>query len=241
MPIAHGMTMGELARMFNHEKKINCRLTVVPVENWTRDMYLDQTGLRWTNPSPNIQDLDAAIVYPGIAMTEALMSMGRGTEKPFHVFGSPMLENPADLIKYVEDSGLVNGVKLSVTDFTPTGTLARWHPGEGKLCHGVRMEITDRKEFHAYVLGQVVIDYMHKHYGTQMTANAKGQPVPKYDIWDIRQAATSWVCARTVEGKPLKDTIELVEQQVRDFLPIRAKYLMYPDHAQAEVAPPATN
>lgn len=237
MPIAHGMTMGELARMFNKEKKINCRLTVVPVENWTRDMYLDQTGLRWTNPSPSIQDLDAAIVYPGIAMTEALMSMGRGTTEPFHIFGSPLIEDPAALIKYVEGSGLVEGVKLSVADFTPTGTLARWHHGEGKLCRGARMEITDRSKFKAYVLGQVVIDYMHRTYGTQTMEGAKGRQVPKYNVWGIRQAATSWVCARTVEGKPLKETIELVEKQVKDFLPLRAKYLMYKDKAAAAAEP----
>lgn len=231
MPIAHGMTMGELARMFNKEKKINCRLTVVPVENWTRDMYMDETGLRWTDPSPNIQDLDAAIVYPGIAMTEAIMSMGRGTPKPFHVFGSPIIERPEELIKYVEDSGLVQGVKLSAVDFVPTGTLARWHHGEGQNCHGARMEITDRDKFDAYALGQVVIDYMHKTYGTKMKKNARGEMVPVYDIWNIRQAATSWVCARTVERKSLKSTLELVDKQVKEFLPIRAKYLLYKDHA----------
>ncbi len=234
MPIAHGMTMGEMARMFNKEMRINCRLTVVPVENWTRDMYMDQTGLRWTNPSPNIQDLDAAIVYPGIGMTEAIMSMGRGTEQPFHVFGSPLIEKPDELIKYVEDSGLVEGIKLTAVDFTPTGTLARWHHGEGKLCRGARMEITDREKFDAYNLGQVVIDYMHKTYGTQTTTSSQGQVNPKYDVWKIRQAASSWVCARTVEQKDLKQTLDLVRKQVAEFLPKRARYLMYKDHAEDE-------
>jgi len=233
MPIAHGMTMGEMARMFNREKKINCKLTVVPVENWTRDQYLDETGLRWTNPSPNIQDLDAAIVYPGIAITEAIMSMGRGTNEPFHVFGSPIIKKPEELIKYVEDSGLVEGVKLSVADFTPTGTLARWHHGEGKLCRGAKIEITDRSKFKAYALGQVVIDYMHKTYGTQM-ADSKST-TPKYNVWNIRQAGSSWVMARTIERKPLEETIDLVQKQVKEFLPVRARYLMYPDHAEAEV------
>lgn len=234
MPIAHGMTMGELARMFNKEKRINCRLTVVPVENWTRDMYLDETGLRWTNPSPNIQDLDAAIVYPGIGMTEAIMSMGRGTDEPFHVFGSPIIENPEELISYIKDSGLVEGVKLTAVDFTPTGTLARYHHGEGKLCRGARIEITDREKFDAYNLGQAVIDYMHKTYGTEMVKNAAGELNPKYDIWKIRQAASSWVCARTVERKDLKETLELVRKQVGEFLPKRAKYLMYKDRAADE-------
>lgn len=229
MPIAHGMTMGEMARMFNKENKIDCKLTVVPVEGWRRDMYLDETGLRWVNPSPNIQDLDAAIVYPGIAITEAIMSMGRGTDQPFHVFGSPLIEKPEELIKHVEESGAAKGVKLTVTEFTPTGTLARGHHGEGRVCRGATMEITDRKEFDAYALGQSVIDYMVRTYGDQMTTSSKGQLVPKYNVWAIRQAASSWVCARTAEGKPLKDTLELVRKQVSEFLPVRSKYLMYKD------------
>lgn len=238
MPIAHGMTMGELARMFNKESKINCKLTVVPVEGWTRDMYLDETGLRWVDPSPNIQDLDAAIVYPGIAMTEAIMSMGRGTPEPFHVFGSPIIEKPEELVKYVEDSGLVEGVELSVTDFTPTGTLARWHHGEGKLCRGAKMEITDREKFDAYALGQVVIDYMVKTYGDELVKNSKGKMVPKYNVWAIRQAASSWVCARTVERKPLDETLNLVKKQVENFLPVRAKYLMYKERAEDDTKKP---
>jgi uncharacterized protein YbbC (DUF1343 family) len=241
MPIAHGMTMGELARMFNKEMRINCRLTVVPVENWTRDMYLDETGLRWTNPSPNIQDLDAAIVYPGIGMTEAIMSMGRGTDEPFHVFGSPLIDNPDELIKFVEDSGVVEGVKLTAVDFTPTGTLARWHHGEGKLCRGARMEITDREKFDAYNLGQAVIHYMHKTYGNEMTTNTKGEVSPKYNVWKIRQAASSWVCARTAEGKDLKETLDLVRKQVAEFLPKRAKYLMYKDRSEDDDKKPLKN
>lgn len=234
MPIAHGMTMGELARMFNKEKKVHSRLTVVPVENWTRDMYMDQTGLRWTNPSPNIQDLEAAIVYPGIAMTEGLISMGRGTDEPFHVFGSPIIEHPDEMIKDIEKSGLVEGVKLSVVDFTPTGTLSKGHPGEGRECHGAKMEVKDRKTFRPYVLGQAVIDYLYRTYGDEMTTDSKGKQVSKYNIWRIRAAATSWVCARTVEGKPLKETIAEVDKQVKEFLPVRAKYLMYPEHAQQD-------
>ncbi len=155
------------------------------------------------------------------------MSMGRGTDEPFHIFGSPIIERPEELIKFVEDSGVVKGVKLSVTDFTPTGTLARWHHGEGRLCRGARMEITDREQFDAYALGQAVIDYMVETYGKDYVENANGERVPKYNVWAIRQAASSWVCARTVERKPLKETLELVQKQVEEFKPIREKYLIY--------------
>jgi uncharacterized protein YbbC (DUF1343 family) len=226
MPIAHGMTMGELAKMFNTENKINCNLTVVPMKNWTRDLYYDQTGLRWVNPSPNIQDLDAALVYPGIAMTEALISMGRGTPQPFHVFGSPMIKDPQALINHVMKLGL-KGVKLEPVTFTPTGVLSKDHPGEGRECHGAKITITDRKQFRAYELGQAVIDYMQATYGDEMTTNSKGKMVPKYNIWAIRNAASSWVCARTVERKPFAETMKLVDEQVATFKAMRAKYLIY--------------
>lgn len=226
LPEVHGMTMGELAKMFNAEKKIGCKLTVVPVENWTRDQYFDETGLRWVNPSPNIQDFEAVLVYAGIGITESNMSMGRGTTEPFHIFGMPYIEDPQDLIDHVMALG-VKGVRLEPVEFTPQGTLARHHPGEGQLCKGARMHVTDRKEFKSYALGLAVIDYMYKKYGTEYTTGSKGQLIPKYNIWRIRHFTTSWVCARIMERKPFAETLALVEKQVAEFLPIREKYLMY--------------
>lgn len=224
MPIAHGMTMGELAKMFNTENRINCKLTVVPLENWTRDMFFDETGLRWVNPSPNIQDLEAALVYPGIAIPEAILSMGRGTGEPFHVFGSPIIENPEELVKTVMASGL-KGARLEVADFVPSGTLARYHHGEGRVCKGARIHITNREEFRAFHLGLAVMDYMYSKYGQK--TNASGTPV--WPIWRVRGAAASWVLARIVERKPIAETLKAVDAQVARFMPMRAKYLMYPE------------
>jgi uncharacterized protein YbbC (DUF1343 family) len=221
MPIAHGMTMGELAKMFNAEKKILCKLTIVQTENWTRDMYLDQTGLRWVNPSPNIQDLEAALVYPGIGITEKLVSMGRGTSEPFHIFGSPIIEDSQDLIDAVMKTG-IKGVELQPVEFTPTGTLAKGHHGEKKLCRGARMKITDRSSFRAYALGLAVMDYLHAKYGTGVS--------PKYKVFQVRGPASAWVCSRIVERAPVADTLKIVAQQVDGFLPIREKYLIYPSN-----------
>lgn len=226
MPEIHGMTMGELAKMFNAEKKIGCKLTVIAAENWTRDILFDETGLRWVNPSPNIQDFEAAYTYAGIGITESTMSMGRGTTEPFHIFGMPYIENPQELIDHVNKLG-IKGIKLEPIEFTPEGTLAKGHPGEKQLCHGVRMNVTDRKEFRSYAFGLAVIDYMYKTYGTKLIANNKGQQVPQYNIWRTRHFTTSWVCARIVEGKSFAETLAFVEKQVAEFLPVREKYLIY--------------
>ena len=87
VPLRYGMTIGELARMCNVERNCKADLTVIQVENWQRDMWFDQTGLPWTNPSPNMRSLPAAILYPGVGLLESALSVGRGTDTPFEVVG----------------------------------------------------------------------------------------------------------------------------------------------------------
>lgn len=226
MPIAHGMTMGELAKMFNTENKIGCKLTVIPAENWKRGMLFDETGLRWVNPSPNIQDLDAAMVYPGIAITEAIVSMGRGTAEPFHVFGAPWIEDPQELVAEVMKIGL-GGVRLEPTEFTPTGTLARYHIGENQLCKGARIHITDRKKFRAVALGAAVMQYLQGKYGKQYIQRGDGQLAPRYDVMGLRTSCSGVMCARIREQASFDGTLKFIDGQVAQFLPIRAKYLIY--------------
>ncbi len=238
MPVAHGMTMGELARMFNTEKKINCKLTVVPLEGWKREMFFDETGLRWVNPSPNIQDLDAALVYTGIAIPESMVSMGRGTDEPFHIFGAPYFEDSQKLVDELTTGGLP-GIRLEAADFTPTGTLSRGHVGEGRVCHGARMTITDRKKMRPVLLGVRLMDYLQRHHGTEMIDEMKwnaaakkslptGKKVPRLDLMELRGASSAILCARIREGKSLDDTMKFIDEQVAGFMPIRAKYLIYP-------------
>ena len=96
MPIRHGMTLGELARLFNEENKIGAELTVVPVANWRRDYWFDQTGLAWINPSPNMRNLNQATLYPGIGAIEySNVSVGRGTDQPFEQIGAPWIDGRA--------------------------------------------------------------------------------------------------------------------------------------------------
>ena len=237
MPIAHGMTMGELARMFNAEKKIGAKLTVVPCEGWTRDMFFDETGLRWVNPSPNIQDLDAALVYTGIAIPESMVSMGRGTDEPFHVFGAPYFEDSQKLVDELTTGGLP-GIRLEATDFTPTGTLTRGHAGEGRVCHGARMHITDRKTMRPVLLGVRLMDYLQRHHGTEMIDEMKwnaaekkslptGKKIPRIDLMKLRGASSAILCARIREGRSLEETMKFIDEQVAGFMPMREKYLLY--------------
>ena len=93
MPIRHGMTLGELARLFNGENKIGADLTVVPMKNWRRDDWFDDTGLPWINPSPNMRNLNQATLYPGIGAIEGTnISVGRGTDTPFEQVGAPWID-----------------------------------------------------------------------------------------------------------------------------------------------------
>ena len=95
MPVRHGMTMGELAKLFNEERKIGADLTVVPMANWRRDQWFDETGLTWVNPSPNMRNLTQAALYPGVGAIEyANVSVGRGTDQPFEQIGAPWMDGP---------------------------------------------------------------------------------------------------------------------------------------------------
>jgi uncharacterized protein YbbC (DUF1343 family) len=139
IPIRHGLTLGEIARLHNQEVG-HPDLTVVPLQGWKRSRWFDQTGLPWTPPSPNMPDLDAASLYPGIGIFEtANLSVGRGTPVPFRWIGAPWMDAEAVVARV---QGQVDGVEFSVQEYTPTKRDKRDYMGE--LCRGVRMKVTDR-------------------------------------------------------------------------------------------------
>jgi uncharacterized protein YbbC (DUF1343 family)/CubicO group peptidase (beta-lactamase class C family) len=138
MPIRHGMTIGELARLFNGERRINADLTVVPMENWRRDEWFDETGQTWTNPSPNMRTLYAATLYPGLGAFEAAnISVGRGTDAPFEHVGAPWIDGVrlADAL----NGRRLPGVRFYAERFTPTASKFA-----NMECQGVFITITDR-------------------------------------------------------------------------------------------------
>ncbi|MBM3882018.1 MAG: DUF1343 domain-containing protein [Verrucomicrobia bacterium] len=146
IPLRHGMTVGELALMFNAERKFGCELTVIRLEGWTRDLWLDETGLPWTNPSPNMRNLTEATLYPGVGLLESAVSVGRGTDTPFEVVGAPYADD-VKLADALHGAGL-QGVRFVPIRFTPKASTFKDRP-----CGGVYLVVTDRDRLPAVDLG----------------------------------------------------------------------------------------
>ena len=138
MPIRHGMTLGELARLFNDENKIGAQLTVVPLANWHRDDWFDQTSLTWVNPSPNMRNLNQATLYPGIGAIEySNISVGRGTDQPFEQIGAPWIDGRA--LAAALNARNLPGIRFYPVAFTPSSSKYA-----NQRCEGVFMVISSR-------------------------------------------------------------------------------------------------
>ena len=141
IPLRHGMTIGELARLFNDAFGLGCPLEVVPLEGWRREMYHDQTGLPWVIPSPNLPTLDSAIVYPGAVLFEGTkLSEGRGTTRPFELIGAPWIDGER-LADGMNARGLP-GARFRPVFFEPT-----FQKHAGQTCGGCQIHVTDRRAF----------------------------------------------------------------------------------------------
>ncbi|MGE0444864.1 MAG: exo-beta-N-acetylmuramidase NamZ domain-containing protein [Vicinamibacterales bacterium] len=146
-PVRHGMTLGELARLFNEERKLGADLAVIEAEGWTRDRWFDQTGLPWSNPSPNIRTLAAAALYPGIGAIEwSNISVGRGTPAPFEQLGAPWIDGRA--LALMLNARRIPGVAFTATTFTPESSVYA-----NEACSGVAITITDRDALRPVRLG----------------------------------------------------------------------------------------
>jgi uncharacterized protein YbbC (DUF1343 family) len=160
VPVRHGMTMGELAKMFNAERNINARLTVVPMEGWQRGDWFDSTGLAWVNPSPNLRSVTEAALYPGVALIEGTnVSVGRGTDTPFELVGAPWI-NSRELAAYLNARGIA-GVRFVPVTFTPTASNYA-----GQKCEGVNLVLTERNALDAPELGVELAAALQKLYPT---------------------------------------------------------------------------
>jgi uncharacterized protein YbbC (DUF1343 family) len=147
MPVQHGMTMGELAQMFDAENRIGARLTVIPMQGYRRDLWFDETGLKWASPSPNLRSLVEAILYPGVALVEGTnVSVGRGTPTPFQIVGAPWIDGQA-LAKALNERD-IGGVRFDPADFMPAEDRYAQEP-----CRGVRITLADRAALDAPRLG----------------------------------------------------------------------------------------
>jgi uncharacterized protein YbbC (DUF1343 family)/CubicO group peptidase (beta-lactamase class C family) len=158
LPSRHGMTIGELAKMFNVERHINARLNVVPMEGWQRGDWYDSTGLQWIAPSPNLRDLVGATLYPGVGLVEGTnVSVGRGTDTPFEVMGAPWIKG-RELAAYLNARNIPS-VRFVPVTFTPTSSSY-----SGQQCQGVNMIVLDRNAFNAPELGIELASALQKLY-----------------------------------------------------------------------------
>ncbi|HEU5315746.1 MAG TPA: DUF1343 domain-containing protein [Chloroflexota bacterium] len=140
LPVQHGMTVGELARLFNAERRIGCELTVVEMEGWRRGMFFDDTGLPWVTPSPNMPSLATAIVYTCANVVGANLSVGLGTTKPFEYVGAPWVAPFAY-------AGALNARRLPGVRFRPAYFHVHYGPYAGQRCAGVQIHVTERRDF----------------------------------------------------------------------------------------------
>lgn len=169
MPIRHGLTMGELARLFNGENKIGADLTVVEMKGWRREEWFDETGLPWINPSPNMRNLIQATLYPGIGAIEGTnISVGRGTDTPFEQIGAPWIDG-------VRLAGELNardlpGIRFYPVTFTPASSKYA-----GEACQGVFMVVTDRAALRPVRVGLEIASALHRLHGAQYQMEAAGK------------------------------------------------------------------
>jgi uncharacterized protein YbbC (DUF1343 family)/CubicO group peptidase (beta-lactamase class C family) len=162
LPLRHGMTVGELAKLFAAERAPTANLEVIACDGWKREMWFDETAVPWTNPSPNMRSLQAALLYPGVGLLEFCnVSVGRGTDRPFEIFGAPYIDD-AKLATAIAAANLP-GLRVIPVRFTPNASVFK-----GQECKGVQFIVTDRQSFAPVDLGIVLATTLHAFYPREL-------------------------------------------------------------------------
>jgi len=216
IPTRYGMTIGELATMFNSElwlkEKVMADLTVIPLTNYKREYWYDQTHLEFVKPSPNMTSLEAAAVYPGTCLFEGInISEGRGTDTPFLLFGAPWID-PGKLSVKINELKLP-GLKFGPAEFTPT-----FSKYKDERCFGAQMTITDRNKIEAFWTGVSLVNAIYQMYPDK---------IEWYQRHFDRLCGTDKVRIAIIEGKPLGELKSQWNKEVEAFLKIRQQYLLY--------------
>jgi uncharacterized protein YbbC (DUF1343 family) len=215
VPIRHGMTLGELALYYNGEHGLGCDLAVIPAENWTRDMYYDETGLPFTPPSPNLPTQESVVVYNGTCLLEGTtVSCGRGTTTPFTLIGAPFVQ-PVRLAQAMNDLSLP-GLKFAPAYFRP-----EWGKHAHQSCGGVRIHVTDEKAVRPVALGVWLICTLRQLFPADFAFN----PPASGSRWHIDLSSGNTDLRDGVLSAP--EILEKWEKEAQAFLPIRQKYLLY--------------
>jgi uncharacterized protein YbbC (DUF1343 family) len=205
----HGMTIGELAKLFNEEYEIGCNLQIVPMKNWKREMFYDDTALPWVIPSPNFPSIETALVYPGTCIFEGTnLSEGRGTTIPFQVIGAPFI----DANKWCEE---LNKLNLEGVAFRPAYFIPTFSKNQGKLNAGVQVHVTNRETFNAVKVGYAMLEVVRDLYPNQVVINTSTMN---------RLSGTNYISNRTYS---LEELFNKIDEDTKTFGLIRQKYLLY--------------
>jgi uncharacterized protein YbbC (DUF1343 family) len=210
LPVRHGLTIGELARLYNEERHIGADLRVIKMEGWRRAMWFDATGLTWINPSPNMRSLTEAALYPGVGLLETTnLSVGRGTDTPFEVIGAPWLDGPK-LASYL-NARRISGVRFIPVRFTPKSSVFK-----NEECGGINFVITDRSQFQSVPTGLEIAVALQRLFPSD---------------WKIDAYARLLVNADTLErlkrGESSADIVRSWATALENFSNLRKKYLLY--------------
>src|SRR6185436_17858759 len=157
VPLRYGMTIGELGLMCNAERNCKANLTVIKMENWRRDRWFDETGLPWTNPSPNMRSLTEATLYPGIGLLESALSVGRGTDTPFEVIGAPYVDD----LRLAEE---LNRAELPGVSFVPIRFTPTYSVHKSTNCGGVYIMLNDRDRCNVVDVGLQMAKTLYRLY-----------------------------------------------------------------------------
>ena len=211
MPIRHGLTLGELAQLFNAEKHLGVDLTVVRAEGWRRDQWFDHTGLTWVNPSPNMRNLTQAALYPGIGAIEyANVSVGRGTDQPFEQIGAPWIDGPR--LAAALNARALPGIRVYPVTFTPASSV---HAGQA--CQGVFFVVTNRELLQPVRLGLEVASALWRLHADRFDSKTTA-----------RLLGSATALARAKAGEDPAAIVASWAGAEANWRRIRAKYLLYP-------------
>lgn len=212
LPTRHGLTVGELAQLFNIEDKIGAELQVLPMTGWVRADWFEQTGLSWPVPSPNLRNLVGTTLYPGVAWIEgANVSVGRGTELPFEQLGAPWIDG--ERLAAALNARAIPGVHFVPTQFTPSENRFA-----GELCQGVRVELTDREALDTARLGLELIVALYRRYPSEFQLQRTAEIL-----------AADWIVEAIARGDAVETIMARWQPALTQFKALRERYLMYPE------------
>lgn len=222
IPVRYGMTAGELANYFSGEgllgNNLKPDLTIIKMEGWRREKYYNDYDLPWVSPSPNIPDLQSALVYPGTCLLEGTnISEGRGTKNPFNTIGAPFIKSEELIIEL--NKNILSGVELNPVSFTPVaipGTAD--HPKyKNELCYGIFINVIEKEKFKGFEFGIKLLSALVKLYPETF----------KFNSYFDKLAGDKSLTESLLQGKPVEEIFSEWQKEINNFKSVRNKYLLY--------------